>query len=130
MIKKIFAEYYATADIRIPEIERREFGIGNKKKIDARHLNFANVSDFRKYLCTNTPMFVSHSTAYYEFPGMTPIQKKRWLGADLVFDLDIHAEGKYAVYSKLEEMKDDVTRLVNDFIMGDFGISKEHVEIH
>ena len=129
MIKDIFSEYYATAEISIPEIERREFGIGNKKKIDARHLNFASLADFRKYLCTNTPMFVSHSTAYYEFPGMTPIQKKKWLGADLVFDLDIHAEGKYGAYPKLGGMKDDVTRLVNDFLMGDFGISKEHIAI-
>ena len=127
MIREIFAKYYETADIRIPQIERREFGIGNKKKIDARHLNFANLEEFRRYLCTNTPMFVSHSTAYYEFPGATPIQKKHWMGADLVFDLDIHAEGKYAAYAKLEEMKEDVNRLVNDFMVNDFGIPEEHI---
>ncbi len=128
-IKDIFAEYYKTADIRIPGIEKREFGIGNNKKIDARHLNFANVSEFRNYLCSNTPMFVSHSTAYYEFPGATPIQRKKWMYADIVFDLDIHAEGKYGAYSQLEGMKDDIRRLVEDFIINDFGIDREHVTI-
>ena len=128
-IKEIFAEYYKTAEINIPEIEKREFGIGNNKKIDARHLNFANVSEFRRYLCTNTPMFVSHSTAYYAFPGATPIQRKQWLYADIVFDLDIHAEGKYGVYPLLESMKADVERLVDEFIVNDFGIDKKHVVI-
>lgn len=126
-MKKIFAAYYETAEFLIPEIEKREFGIGNVKKIDARHLDFPNVQSFRSYLCNNTPMFVSHSAAYYEFPGATPMQKKQWKGADLIFDLDIHAEGKYGPYGKLDEVKGDLERLVNDFIRNDFGISQEHV---
>ncbi|MFH1520328.1 MAG: DNA primase catalytic subunit PriS [Candidatus Micrarchaeota archaeon] len=126
-VKKIFASYYENADIRIPGIEQREFGFGNIKKIDARHLNFANVTEFKRYLATNTPLFVSHSTAYYEFPGATPIQKKQWKCADLVFDLDIHAEGKYGAFAKLDEVKRDLIRLVNDFLINDFGIKKEHV---
>lgn len=121
LITKIFAAYYESADFQIPAIEQREFGIGNIKKIDARHLAFASVGEFRKYLCLNTPFFVSHSTAYYEFPGATPIQKKQWKGADLVFDLDIHAEGKYGAYGKLGEAKTDLGRLVNDFLKNDFG---------
>ncbi len=128
-IKRIFAEYYRTAEIVIPSIEKREFGFGNRKKIDARHLNFANLAEFRNYLTRNTPLFVSHSTAYYRYPGATPIQKKEWNGADLVFDLDIHAEGKYGAYALLEDMKNDLNRLVDDFIVNDFGISKEHIAI-
>ncbi len=128
-IKKIFAEYYRTAEIVIPSIEKREFGFGNRKKIDARHLNFANLSEFRNYLTRNTPLFVSHSTAYYKYPGATPIQKKIWSGADLVFDLDIHAEGKFGAYALLEDMKQDLTRLVDDFIVNDFGVSREHIAI-
>lgn len=127
LLKSVFATYYETADIRIPALERREFGIGNRKKIDARHLSFASVGEFRRYLCNNTPLFVSHSTAYYDFPGATPIQKKQRRGADLVFDLDIHAEGKYGAYEKLDEVKEDLLRLVEDFILNDFGVSKEHV---
>jgi DNA primase small subunit len=126
-IKGIFADYYEKADFPIPSIEQREFGIGNRKKIDARHLNFPSVPEFRNYLCNNTPRFVSHSAAYYEFPAAIPIQKKQRRYADLIFDLDIHAEGKYGVYTRLDEVKEDLVRLMNDFILNDFGISKEHV---
>jgi DNA primase small subunit len=118
---KMFAAYYNTADFRIPGLEQREFGIGNLRKIEARHLNFPNLQSFRAYLATNTPFFVSHSTAYYDFPGATPIQKKGWRGADLVFDLDIHAEGKYGAYALLDSVKADLQRLVKDFIINDFG---------
>jgi DNA primase small subunit len=127
--RKAFASYYDKAEFRIPKIEQREFGIGNMKKIDARHLNFANAQEFRSYLCNNTPLFVSHSTSYYDFPGASPMQKKGWRGADVVFDLDIHAEGKYGAYAHLGRVKEDVIRLVNDFILGDFGVKREHVVV-
>lgn len=121
VLARLFASYYEKADFRIPGLEQREFGIGNFKKIDARHLSFPNLQSFRGYLSTNTPLFVSHSTAYYEFPGATPIQRKGWKGADIVFDLDMHAEGKYGAYAKLGEAKADLQRLVKDFLASDFG---------
>ncbi|MFA6530487.1 MAG: DNA primase small subunit domain-containing protein, partial [Candidatus Micrarchaeia archaeon] len=67
---------------------------------------------------------VSHSAAYYERPGATPIEKKGWLGADLIFDLDLHAEGKYGVYAVLDQVKSDTIRLLEEFLIEDFGISK------
>ncbi len=124
---KFIADYYTSAEFNIFQIEKREFGIGLIKKIDARHLAFDSIEGFRKYLLTNTPLFVSHSTAYYEFPGATPIEKKSWFGNDLVFDLDLHSEGKYGVYPKLEEVKQDAIRLVEDFLLADFGISKKDI---
>ncbi len=128
-IKKAFASYYERADLSIPGVERREFGIGNLKKIDARHLSFASASELRRYLTSNTPLFVSHSTAYYDFPGATPIQKKGWKGADLVFDLDIHAEGKFGAYGGLGAVKADLERLVRDFILDDFGVEERNVAV-
>lgn len=125
-----FRKYYEDAELDIPQINQREFGIGNKKKIDARHLNFETTAEFRSYLISNTPLFVSHSTAYYRFPGATPIQKKQWEGADLVFDLDIHAEGKYGPYAMLDNVKQDAIRLVEEFLCADFGISKKDVMIN
>lgn len=119
----IFAKYYETAEFNFYQIEKREFGVGLIKKIDARHLAFESVEQFRKYLLVNTPLFVSHSTAYYQFPSATPIQKKSWFGADIVFDLDLHAEGKYEVYKKLETAKQDAIRLFEDFLKDDFGIT-------
>ncbi len=121
---KYIAEYYENAQFNFYQIEKREFGIGLIKKIDARHLAFQSVEQFRKYLLVNTPLFVSHSTAYYGYPAATPIQKKGWGGADIVFDLDMHAEGKYEVYKKLEEAKQDAIRLAEDFLKADFGIDE------
>ncbi len=128
-IKGIFASYYGKADLSIPRVEQREFGFGNVKKIDARHLNFGSGGELRRYLTSNTPLFVSHSTAYYDFPGATPIQKKHWKGADLVFDLDIHAEGKFGAYAKLEDVKADLERLVRDFVLDDFGVDGKDVAV-
>jgi len=121
-----FAEYYSGADFGIKSIERREFGVGNNKKIDSRHLAFRTEAEFRGYLVSNTPFFVSHSAAYYHFPAATPIEKKQRIGADLIFDLDMHAAGKYGVYGKLEEVKQDVLRLLEEFITGDFGVPREN----
>jgi DNA primase small subunit len=129
-LRSLFSEYYAKqAKFFIPALEKREFGIGNIKKIDARHLNFSNEQEFRNYLVTNTPFFVSHSAAYYERPGATPQDRKGWLGADLIFDLDLHAEGKYGVYSVLDKVKQDVIRLRDEFLVGDFGIAKNETAI-
>jgi len=124
-----FRKYYENADFDIPLIEQREFGIGNRKKIDSRHLSFASAADLRSYLVSNTPLFVSYSTAYYRYPDATPMQKKSWEGADLVFDLDIHAEGKYGAYALLEQVKGDARRLM-DLLKDDFGISGKDIFIN
>ncbi len=130
LMGKILASYYEIAEFDIPGIESREFGAGHHKKIEGRHLAFSNLSAFRSYLQSNIPFFVSHSISYYGFPGATPMQKKQWKGADLVFDLDLHSEGKYEVYPKLAEMKREVQTLVNDFIVNDFGIHRKEVVIN
>ncbi|MFH1222699.1 MAG: DNA primase catalytic subunit PriS [Candidatus Micrarchaeota archaeon] len=127
--RKMFARYYQQAQFDILRIDQREFGIGNIKKIDARHLAFPTTDAFRTFLVSNTPRFVSHSAAYYRFPAATPIEKKGRLGADLIFDLDMHAEGKYAVYSRLPEMKEELTQLVEEFLLKDFGLKKEELLI-
>lgn len=127
LILSRFSEYYSHADFNIKSIERREFGVGSSKKIDSRHLAFSTVSEFRNYLISNTPFFVSHSAAYYHFPDATPIEKKQRIGADLIFDLDIHGDGKYGVYPRLDEAKRDVIRLLEEFLISDFGISKNNM---
>lgn len=129
-IRAIFASYYDKAEFRIPGIDQREFGVGNLKKIESRHLNFSSAGEFRGYLCSNTPMFVSHSISYYDFPGASPMVKKGWKCADLVFDLDIHAEGKYGAYAHLGRVKEDAMRLIEDFIIGDFGICRDNVMVN
>jgi DNA primase small subunit len=129
IVLSTFRKYYEDAEFDIPSIEQREFGIGNRKKIDSRHLNFATTAEFRSYLVSNTPLFVSFSTGYYRYPGATPMQKKAWTGADLVFDLDIHAEGKYGAYALLDKVKADAIRLM-DMLKDDFGISGKEIHVN
>jgi len=122
-----FSEYYKTMQIDIPSIEKREFGIGIDKKIDARHLSFKSRDDLKNYLVSTPPFFISHSTAYYQFPSTTPIEKKVWMSADIVFDLDIHSDTKYGIYKELDSVKNDALTLIEDFLISDFGISKKDI---
>jgi len=128
-VRKVFSKYYQQVQFDIKRLDQREFGVGNTKKIDARHLSFSTSDEFRNFLVTNTPLFVSHSASYYKYPGATPIEKKTRIGADIIFDLDLHSTGKYGVYPRLDEVKQDVMRLIEDFLYTDFGLSKEDLLI-
>ncbi|HLC69071.1 MAG TPA: DNA primase small subunit domain-containing protein, partial [Candidatus Bilamarchaeaceae archaeon] len=124
-IVKIFSRYYAQARLEILQPAQREFGMGNIKKIDHRHMAFPGLKELQAYLANNPPLFVSHSTAYYRYPEATPIEKKEWLGADVVFDLDLHAEEKFGIYRRLDSVKQDTLRLMEEFLLRDFGLEKK-----
>lgn len=129
-ILKRFSEYYAKAEFQIPEIEKREFGAGIEKKIDFRHMAFANANEFRSFLVNKTPLYISHSVAYYQLPAATPMEKKGWLGADLIFDLDYETNSKYLSKADFENIRNDTIRLVEEFLIPDFGILKEKISIN
>lgn len=129
-ILKKFSRYYANANFSIPEIEKREFGAGTDKKIDSRHMGFANEREFKSFLVNNPPLFVSHSVAYYELPKATPMERKNWLGADLVFDLDFETDAKYLSKADFEKIRGDTIRLVEDFLIPDFGVPEEKISIN
>jgi DNA primase small subunit len=52
-----------------------------------RHKVFARISDLRAFLSRTVASDVYRSCAYYENPA-ADMDKKGWLGADLVFDID------------------------------------------
>jgi DNA primase small subunit len=52
-----------------------------------RHRRFTEFKTFRSMLAETVPSDVYHSCAYYENPDFD-MDKKGWLGADLVFDID------------------------------------------
>ncbi|MEK6954869.1 MAG: DNA primase small subunit domain-containing protein, partial [Candidatus Micrarchaeota archaeon] len=67
-------------------------------------------------------------------PGAQPMPKKEYLGADLIFDLDAatdHANHNkiYCAYC-LETVKADTIRLVEEFLIGDFGFSSDEISIN
>jgi DNA primase small subunit len=90
-IKKQFKRYYK---VRIkefyvsPEIKQREFGfLSFEGKNMMRHISFDEPSQLNSYLPDLTPAHVYFSSAYYEAPSAR-MERKNWMGADLVFDID------------------------------------------
>jgi DNA primase small subunit len=92
VLKKAFREYYFNRSKAIEEplkIERREFGymqFGQRGML--RHLSFRSIKELDAMLVREAPSDVYCSNAYYRFPTEQPMQEKRWLGADLIFDID------------------------------------------
>jgi DNA primase small subunit len=86
-----FSEYYRDPSTVIPAMplfEQREFAyLMFKERFMVRHRRFAEFSDFRAMLAETTPSDIYRSCAYYENPDFD-MDKKGWLGADLVFDID------------------------------------------
>ena len=86
-----FSEFYNNPSTKIltpSAIEEREFAFFLfKERIMVRHRSAASPSGLRNLLCETKPSDVYHSCAYYENPE-ADMDKKGWLGADLVFDID------------------------------------------
>ncbi len=86
-----FCEYYRDSQTTIPAPvlpEQREFAyLLFKERFMVRHKRFEKISSFKQTLSEIVPSDVYHSCAYYENPDFD-MDKKGWLGADLVFDID------------------------------------------
>lgn len=108
-------------------MEKREFGFGNDKKIDYRHYAFKNHMDLENYFMTQGPLYASASVAYYEFPDGRPMEKKKLLGADLVFEFDAECKEPVICEKCLDEVKQETTRLIEDFLIPDFGFGKDEI---
>jgi DNA primase small subunit len=86
-----FCEYYRDPSTVIPApvlLGQREFAyLLFKERFMVRHKRFEGISNLRSELAETVPSDVYHSCAYYENPDFD-MDKKGWLGADLVFDID------------------------------------------
>jgi DNA primase small subunit len=86
-----FTDYYRDPSTIIPEPilpAQREFAyLMFKERFMVRHRRFDSIKKFRLVLSETVPSDVYHSCAYYENPDFD-MDKKGWLGADLVFDID------------------------------------------
>ena len=90
LIQRMFREYYREADSLIKEssgIEEREFGFLLFRGGMLRHKGFKCVDELQDFLRNFVPSHVYYSCAYYE-NSEAEMDKKGWLGADLVFDID------------------------------------------
>ena len=132
-VQKLFSDYYRAHPLTPNSLEKREFGFGGfEKKIEARHVWFKSSDELQKFLILNTPFYLSYSAAYYEFPDARPMPRKNWLGADLIFDLDAEAHecGKFTCISCFEGIKAQTVKLIEEFLMPDFGISRSDMSVN
>lgn len=129
----LFAQYYGSTPISPPaRLDRREFAAFPfvTDTTMRRHTTLRTPEEFRRFLVGEVPRHVYYSTAYYRLPAEPTMARKEWLGADLLFDLDAdHLRGAsqldYA--GQLALVKTRLLDLVDDFLLGDFGIPPEEL---
>ncbi len=133
-IIKIFKRYYSKESIEIPDrLSRREFGfMFFDRTFVLRHIGFKTKTELKSYLAEHAPAHAYHSSAYYQNPNAQTMIEKKWMGADLVFDLDADhlknaADLNYP--EMLEEVKKQIKRLLDEFITGDLGFDSEKLKI-
>lgn len=86
-----FCEYYTGPSYKFPspaEFSQREYAfLLFRERAMVRHKAFSTPTALSGYLKDKIPSDVYHSCAYYETPE-ADMDKKGWMGADLVFDID------------------------------------------
>lgn len=90
-VEKRFSNYYESCHkntLMPSSADRREFGFTlHGGKIMIRHKSFRNFMSLKNYLISTAPSNAYFSSAIYQYPKEA-MEKKYWLGADLVFDID------------------------------------------
>ncbi len=143
LVKGLFGEHYKkmnASDIAPKAVEKREFGFGDfEKKIAFRHVAFKSAEELKRYLVENGPPFVNASAAEYERPDGRPMEAKGWIGSELIFDLDatdlklpcqqVHGR-QWVCDICLSSIKKETVRLIEDFLIPDFGFSASDIEIN
>ena len=92
-VKSLFRQYYIERFPRqstVSELQRREFAfVMFDRDGMVRHVSFTNWSELMKFLIANVPKHVYYSSARYSDPDAPTMEEKGWLGADLIFDIDV-----------------------------------------
>lgn len=84
------SDYYVLNSVyEPPRIEYREFAFVKNGHF-FRHRAFWHIRDLRAFLVSFAPEEVFFSGAYYQHPGIVPMdeKKKYRIGSDLIFDID------------------------------------------
>ncbi len=139
-ITELIKGYYSKTEIELPRLEQREFGFGTfDAKIATRHIAFESKQKLKDYLIRNAPPFSSCSPAFYRFPSARPMEKKEFLGSELVFDLDatdmkldcqlVHGT-KWVCSNCIEKVREETVKLIEQFLIPDFGFSEKEIEVN
>ncbi len=135
-LQKKFLEYYQKAELKVRELERREWAFVPVKAIPDfvmhRHIAFSSYRELKAYILSNPPLHAYHSSAYYEKPGEGRMEDKEWIKADLIFDIDAdhipvrNASTFEGMRNALEIAKREIMRLYN-LLERDFGVKKAEI---
>jgi len=90
-IRSVFRNYYREGfplDTVISRLEEREFGFLSFENQMVRHKSFKDINELRDFMQDFVPSDAYHSCARYENPT-AEMDRKGWLGADLIFDIDV-----------------------------------------
>jgi DNA primase small subunit len=89
-VQNTFREYYErvlSLDNSVSSVATREFGFVSFEGWMQRHRAFRDEKSLLSFLVESVPRDAYVSSAYYESPE-AEMEKKSWLGADIVFDID------------------------------------------
>ncbi len=140
-VANLIKNYYGRATNLAPDrVEEREFGFGSfTSRIAVRHASFRGENELHAYLVETAPLHVDYSAAYYRNPE-APMEKKEWLGSELRFDIDagdivklpcrLEHGKEWACDRCLAAAKDEVIKLIENFLVPDFGFSEKELAIN
>jgi DNA primase small subunit len=132
-IVKKFQEYYrSNPPVLPPRFLSREYGFMSfQREGMIRHIKFNSENEVRNFLVQNIPAHSYYSSAYYRYPEKQRMEEKEWLGADLIFDLDADhmVKGQVEYEEMLEIVKRGVKKIIDDFLIPDFGFDPEKISI-
>jgi DNA primase small subunit len=89
-VRGIFRDYYMknyAPKSSISKMEQREFGFIMFEGWMQRHKSFSQMSELKEFLQNSVPSDSYYSCAHYESPE-AEMDRKGWIGADLIFDID------------------------------------------
>ena len=134
-LKNKFREYYTSNKIELPDrFGKREFAFivfGGRGMI--RHIGFSKKKEFTDFLVDRAPCHAYYSSAYYQKPDAPTMQEKKWMGAELIFDLDsdhLPDVEKLSYSEQLDVVKKEFIKLVDDFLLGDFGFNEKYIDLY
>jgi DNA primase small subunit len=140
-LRQAFHGYYMYHWIEPPaRLTLREFAVVNfGENFMRRHKGFQSTDELHDWLKgishyedgMVSDAYSEDYTAYYDHPGARTMAEKGWQGADLIFDLDAdHLKGVEGMTfpEQLDQVKVMVKRLIDDFLMNDFGFDERHLE--
>jgi len=134
-LSKKFREYYSKANLTPPpDFEKREWAFVPFEKLPdffmQRHISFDSPEELKGYILSTPPAHVFYSSACYLSPK-EPMEKKGWLYADLIFDIDadhLPLRPGTPMSEAIEIAKKEIVYL-SEILESDFGIEKRKIKI-